>query len=136
MDELGPPPHSIRHLVRLHREVIQLLQLRQVPDHGDSVQLAVVLHTGVLLQPDALELGQVSQPADFGQVRNLVLADVQFLEVAAVLNVGQGGDAVDAVVKRKKQYKEKELQDAWKSCSLLHSKQRIFMFYSHREMEI
>ena len=53
-------------------------------------------HARVLLQPDALELREFPEPADLAEVRDLVLADVQLLEVAAVLDVGQGGNAVDA----------------------------------------
>lgn len=55
------------------------------------------LDARVFLQPETLELGQISEPADFREVGDLVLPDVEFLEVLAVLHIGQGRDAVDAV---------------------------------------
>ena len=70
-----------------------IITRRSVP--RDS-QLSVLRDAGVLLQPDALELREVPEPADLAQVGELVLADVQLLEVAAVLDVGQRRDAVDA----------------------------------------
>ena len=52
------------------------------------VQLAVALGARILLEPEVLQPRQVSQVANLADVGDAVLADVQFLQILAVLNVG------------------------------------------------
>ena len=63
MVEVQPPPHGLGHLLRGHGHVVQLLQLRDVPDDGLPVELGVPLGAGVLLQPEVLQPREVSEVA-------------------------------------------------------------------------
>ena len=58
--------------------------------------VAMLLNTWVLLEPQVLELGVVSEPTKLVEAADLVFSDIKLLEVFAVLDVGQCGDAVDA----------------------------------------
>ena len=52
------------------------------------VQLAVALGARILLQPEVLQPRQVPQVANLADVGNTIFADVQFLQILAVLDVG------------------------------------------------
>ena len=79
MVEVQTSPHGLRHLLRGHGGVVQLLELRNVPDDGPPVQVGVALGTRVLLQPQVLQSRKISQVANLADVRNTVFANVQFL---------------------------------------------------------
>ena len=49
----------------------------------------------IFFQPQIFQLGQISKPANLVQVWDFVFADVQLLQVLAVLNIRQGNYAVD-----------------------------------------
>ena len=49
----------------------------------------------IFFQPQIFQLGQISEPANLVQVWDFVFADVQLLQVLAVLNISQGNNAID-----------------------------------------
>lgn len=94
VQQLPAPAHRVLDLLRLHRDLVQCLQIGEGSQHRVSVIL--LIGAGVLLQPEVLELGQVLQVQDLPEVRNLILPHEQLDQVAAVLKVLQRPDLVHA----------------------------------------
>ena len=79
MVQLQASPHRLRHLLRGHSDIIQLLELGNILQNCPAVQLSVTLRTGVLLQPEVLQPGQVSEVANLADVWDAILANVELL---------------------------------------------------------
>ena len=79
MVQLQASSHRLGHLLRGDSDIVQLLELRNVLENCPAVQLCVALGTGVLLQPEVLQSGEISEVADLADVWDAVLANVEFL---------------------------------------------------------
>ena len=89
MVQLQASSHRLGHLLRGDSDIVQLLELRNVLENCPAVQLSVALGTGVLLQPQVLQSGEVSEVANLADVWDAVLADVEFLQICTILDVGE-----------------------------------------------
>ena len=87
--QLQASSHRLRHLLRGDSDIVQLLQLRDVLQDCPAVELSVPLRTGVLLQPQVLQSGEVSQIANLADVWDAIFANVEFLQICTILDVGE-----------------------------------------------
>ena len=79
MIQVQSSSHSLCHLLGCNCDVVQLLELRNVPDDCPSVQFRVTLGTWILLQPEVLQSRKIPQVANLADVRNAVFANVELL---------------------------------------------------------
>ena len=89
MVQLQASSHRLRHLLRGDSDIVQLLELRNVLENCPAVELSVAFRTGVLLQPEVLQPGQVSEVANLADVWDAIFADVEFLQICTILDVGE-----------------------------------------------
>ena len=89
MVQLQAAPHGLRHLLRGHSDIVQLLELGDILQNCPAVQLGVPLRTGVLLQPEVLQPGEVSEVTNLADVWDAILAYVELLQICTILDVGE-----------------------------------------------
>ena len=85
--ELQAASHGLGHLLRGDPDIVKLLQLRNILQNCPPIEISVTLSTGILLQPEVLQSGKISEVTNLADVWDTVLAYVELLEVCTILDV-------------------------------------------------